>query len=82
MTEAKRLTDQIRGKILAGQLPKEHCRMTWFGPGRSATCAACDRLIEAHDVEVECDLPEGGTLPFHRRCYDVWVEMWPLSGEA
>ena len=82
MTEAKRLTEQIRGKILAGQLPKEHCRMTWFGPGRGATCAACDELIEVHDVEVECDLPGGGTLPFHRRCYDVWAEMWPSSGEA
>lgn len=77
MTDESVLIGQIREKILAGHLPKEHCRMTWFGPGRGATCAACDRPVGPQDVEVECDLPGGGTLPFHRRCYEVWAEMWP-----
>jgi len=27
------LRSGIRDKILAGKLPKEHCRMTWYGPG-------------------------------------------------
>jgi hypothetical protein len=54
--------------------------MTWFGPGRGGPCAACEQPIVAHDVEVECDLPGGGTVTFHRRCYDVWAELWPSCG--
>ncbi len=54
----------IREKILAGHLPKEHCR-------------ACESPIAAKEVEVECDLPGGGTIRLHRRCYDVWSKEWP-----
>jgi hypothetical protein len=28
------LRPPIREKILGGDLPKENCRMTWYGPGR------------------------------------------------
>jgi len=51
--------------------------MTWFGPGRSAICVACDRVIGPREVEVECDLPQGGTINFHLRCYQIWVAEWP-----
>lgn len=71
------LYDIIRDKILAGQLPKEHCRMTWYGPGKGAICVACNLPITSEDVEVECDLPGGGTLRFHRRCYEIWAAAWP-----
>jgi hypothetical protein len=60
MTELDDLRSGIRAKILAGDLPKEHCQMTWFGPGRRAICVACDQVIGPDEVEVECDLPEGG----------------------
>ncbi|HKZ08278.1 MAG TPA: hypothetical protein VJU81_22620 [Methylomirabilota bacterium] len=79
MTRPEELREQIRGKILAGALPKEYCRMTWFGPGRGGTCAACNQLIGPDDIEVECDLPGGGVLLFHRRCYDLWADIWPSS---
>lgn len=72
----------IREKILAGVLPKENCRMTWYGPGRGGTCVACDQRITTGDVEVECDLPDGGgTITMHQRCYDIWVVEWPSCGE-
>jgi hypothetical protein len=67
----------IRSKILAGALPKQNCRMTWFGPGRDGHCVACDQRIGAQEVEVECDLPGGGTIRLHRDCYDLWVDEWP-----
>jgi hypothetical protein len=77
MSQSDDLRDQIREKILAGDLPKEDCRMTWYGSGTGNLCAACERLIAATDVEVECDLPRGGTIRLHRACYDVWAREWP-----
>ena len=67
----------IRQKILAGHLPKQNCRMTWYGPGTGGVCVACDLRIAADDVEVECDLPTGGTIRLHQRCYDLWTAEWP-----
>ncbi len=67
----------IREKILAGTLPKENCRTTWYGPGTGQICVACERTIAADDVEVECDLPGGGTIQLHRRCYEIWAAEWP-----
>ncbi|HET9235569.1 MAG TPA: hypothetical protein VFP10_15715 [Candidatus Eisenbacteria bacterium] len=67
----------IRQKILAGVLPKEHCRMTWYGAGTGGLCMACDLPISASEIEVECDLPKGGTIRFHRVCYELWAEAWP-----
>jgi len=55
--------------------------MTWFGPGRRAICVACDQVIGPDEVEVECDLPEGGgTIRFHQRCYQVWAAEWADCG--
>jgi hypothetical protein len=77
MSDQEDLQEVIRHKILAGDLPKEHCRMTWYGPGKGAICVACSRPITGEDVEVECDLARGGTLRFHRRCYEIWSAAWP-----
>lgn len=66
------LEARIRYRILAGILPKQPCRMTWYGPGRGVACAACDRPIIPLEVEVECDLHGGGTLCFHVECYELW----------
>ena len=61
MSDPGDLLRGIREKILAGDLPKQNCRMTWYGPGTGGICVACEQPIAAHDVEVECDLPNGGT---------------------
>lgn len=68
---------EIRRKILAGVLPKETCHMTWYGPGTGGVCVACERAIDPNEVEVECDLPGGGTIRLHRTCYDIWAQEWP-----
>lgn len=77
MTQPEDLLQCIRQKILAGALPREHCRMTWAGQGTGGICTACEQLITAGDVEIECDLPKGGTLRFHRACYEHWSQEWP-----
>ena len=51
------LLEYIRQKILDGTLPKQNCRMTWYGPGTGGVCVACERAIDPKEVEVECDLP-------------------------
>ena len=71
------LLEGIRQKILDGTLPKQNCHMTWYGPGTGGICVACERPLVADDVEVECDLPNGGTIRLHRRCYDIWSVEWP-----
>lgn len=71
------LRHAIRQMILAGNLPKENCRMTWYGPGTGGVCVACEQPIAAEELEVECDLPSGGTIRLHRRCYDIWAAEWP-----
>ena len=76
------LRSGIRYEILAGSLPKEHCRMTWYGPGTGAVCVACERPILSGDLEVECDLPQGGTIRLHRTCYDIWTAEWPTCDEV
>jgi hypothetical protein len=77
VSDEDNLHQMIREKILAGHLPKEHCRMTWYGPGHGGICIACSLPITPQDVEVECDLAGGGTLRFHRWCYDIWSAAWP-----
>ena len=77
MNHPDELQHRIRQKILAGDLPKVYCRMTWYGPGKGAICVACELSIASDDVEVECDLPNGGTIRLHRRCYDIWAAEWP-----
>lgn len=71
------LLEGIRQKILDGTLPKQNCRMTWYGPGTGGICVACERAIDPNEVEVECDLPGGGTIRLHRACYDIWSQEWP-----
>jgi hypothetical protein len=72
------LRQAIRQRILAGNLPKENCHMTWYGPGTGGVCIACEQPIATDEVEVDCDLPRGGgTIRLHRRCYDIWAAEWP-----
>jgi hypothetical protein len=71
------LRSAFRDKIIVGDLPKVYCRMTLYGPGTGGVCVACGQRIRAEELEVECDLPKGGTIRLHRTCYDVWTEEWP-----
>ena len=77
MSRPDDLLPGIRQKILDGTLPKQNCQVTWYGHGTGQICVACERPIAADDVEVECDLPGGGTIRLHRRCYEFWAAEWP-----
>ena len=67
---------KIRDKLAKGTLPKEDCRMTWYGPGTDGICVACERPIEPSEVEVECDLGAGGVIRLHQRCHEFWMRAW------
>ena len=71
------LLQLIRHKISAGELPRKPCRMTWYGPGKGTACDACNSPITNDEVEVECDVVDGGTVRFHRRCHEAWAEARP-----
>jgi hypothetical protein len=77
MPSEDELLELIHRKIIAGDLPRKPCRMTWYGPGKESSCVACSLPITAADVEVECDVIGGGTYRFHRRCHEVWAEARP-----
>jgi hypothetical protein len=62
----------VRRRIAAGRLPREHCLIIWYRPGRGEPCAVCDRRILGTETGLHCDDPEGGTVHFHSRCYGVW----------
>ena len=74
MSDPDELLRDIREKILAGDLPKQNCHMIWYGPGTGGIFVACEQPIAPEEVEVECDLPEGGTIRLHRTCYDIWAD--------
>ena len=82
MEQSDDLKQKIRQRIVAGKLPRQHCRMTWYGPGRESICVACDRPIRPDDVEIECDVPTGGTIRFHQQCYEIWANEWPVTSEG
>ena len=63
----------IREKIARGNLPREKCQVTWFGPGAGHGCVACERAISHQDIECECDQAVG-LLRFHQPCFAVWDE--------
>jgi hypothetical protein len=71
--ESEPLTARIRDRVAAGLLPRSDCTTTWFGYGNGRLCPGCDQPIRPTDIEVECDLPNGTTLHFHRHCFDVWT---------
>ena len=79
MTHPDGLLERIRQKILRGQLPKEDCRITWYGLGTGQICVACDQRITPEQIEVECILPDGRSVRLHRTCYDIWKKEWPTN---
>jgi hypothetical protein len=75
------LTAAILDRLVTGALPRQKCRMTWFGPGTGKYCVACDRRITAPDIECECEGPEGRLIFLHRQCFQIW-ERLREDGEA
>ena len=62
----------IRGKLDRGELPREKCLITWFGPGSGQPCVACERVISPPETECECEHPRGDVLRFHQTCFAAW----------
>lgn len=66
---------RIQSLVTTGGLPCEDCVVAWYGEGRGRHCAACGERILGTDTEIECDVPGGGTIHFHLRCYDAWQSV-------
>ena len=65
MSEIGPLHVRIQELMSRGDLPCEDCIVTWYGAGQGRRCAACDQRILSRDMEIECDVPGGGTIHFH-----------------
>ena len=70
----------VRDKLQRGDLPREKCLITWFGPGSGQRCVVCDRAIGSSDIECECDHPRGDVLRFHQTCFAAWDETRQAVG--
>ena len=71
-----RLDAKTRASMTLGICPaRTGCGdVVWLG--RDRHCAACDRRILANDTEIECDVPETGTIfVSHLACYDAWQSV-------
>ena len=66
----------IREMLAKGRLPKENCRMTWYGLGTGGICGACEQPIEPSEVEEDWDLGPSGVVRLHQRCHEFWMREW------
>lgn len=70
--DAATLQSQIRTKLADGFLPTHLIPRVFGGPGTGARCDACEAIILGDDLEIEADLPKGGVVRFHLRCFTIW----------
>ncbi len=70
--ELDELRSLTRDRLQRGELPREKCQVTWFGPGLGLPCELCRRPIRRTEIECECEHPGGGVLRFHQACFAVW----------
>jgi hypothetical protein len=63
-----------RNRLQCGELPREKCQVTWFGPGVGEPCALCGRSITRLEIECECEQANRPALRFHQACFAVWDE--------
>ncbi len=72
--ELDELRSLTRDKLQRGELPRDKCQVTWFGPGIGQPCALCGRTITRLEIECECEQATGAGLRFHQVCFSIWDE--------
>jgi hypothetical protein len=72
--ELDELRSLTRERLQRGELPREKCQVTWFGPGVDEPCALCGRSIPRLEIECECEQSSGPALRFHQACFAIWDE--------
>jgi hypothetical protein len=72
--ELDELRSLTRDKLQRGELPRDKCQVTWFGPGVGQACALCGRTITRLEIECECEQATGAALRFHQACFSIWDE--------
>jgi hypothetical protein len=77
--ELDELRSLARTMLQRGELPREKCQATWFGPGVGEPCALCGRSITRLEIECECE-QANGPLRFHQVCFAIWDEERPQVG--
>ena len=60
---------RARERLATGELPWGHPQQTWAGPGLGHTCAVCDEVIGAGDVEIEAHSADDKFRYYHGDCY-------------
>ena len=72
--ELDELRSLTRNRLQRGELPREKCQVTWFGPGVDEPCALCGRSITRLEIDCECEQASGLGLRFHQACFAIWDE--------
>lgn len=72
--ELDELRSLTRDRLQRGELPREKCQVTWFGPGLGQRCDLCHGPITRSEIECECEHATAGILRFHQACFAVWDE--------
>lgn len=71
------LPDRVRDAIRTGKIPDRSPERTWGGRGCGASCAICDQLISADELEFELQFPKGSRgepadYYVHQGCFLAW----------
>ena len=74
MMKLDELRSLTRDRLQRGELPREKCVVTWFGPGVGPACVLCKRPITRLEIECECEQAGGPTVRFHQACFAIWDE--------
>ena len=78
--ELDELRSLARDRLQCGELPREKCQVTWFGPGVDEPCALCGRSITGLEIECECDQLNASAVRFHQACFAIWDEERQQAG--
>ena len=78
--ELGELRSLTRDRLQRGELPRDKCQVTWFGPGVGEPCNLCGRPVSRTEIECECEQAGGDTLRFHQACFAIWDEERQLPG--
>jgi hypothetical protein len=73
----------IRGRLESGALPRNGLQRVSGGPGKGASCVACDGIIAETQFAMEGTGEHRTVLKFHVGCFSLWnLERTALAGAS
>lgn len=75
---SQQLIEQIRCKVLRGNLPRSLTQRVFVGRGCGVRCVCCAEPIKRGDAEIEVDAYPLAThvlYVMHQHCYRLWSKV-------